>query len=173
MLGSPDDLIDSNALQIAKHCAARGRYELAEGFHRRGTKWYEVNVVGKIHPDDTKEDRAHYREVLRSYYGSLPEFPLLAKTRDALIEYLRQHPGGVDRDEARKRVQHNGATNFGVICNQLDRGGWIRQEKNGKRSILRPSLKPPINDQEFLEAEVQVSGHDAGSTKRWWQFWKR
>jgi hypothetical protein len=181
------DWYEANAMQLSKHCLARGRYEIAEEFHRLGTQWYEANVVNKRDPSDSAEDRKRYREVLAKYKAYFGEFALLAETRDHLLKHIADRTSGVDRGEVKKYVKLRGVTSLGVICNQLDRGEWLRQERRGKQNLLHSASKPPLSDQVFLNTEIptpEALEHRARTAKpiatlsvqvrakHWWEFWK-
>jgi len=170
-------------MQLSKYCLARGRYEIAEEFHRVGTQWYEEHVIRTCEP----EFRKQFREVLAAYKAFMPEFAVLITTRQKILEYLNAHSEGIDRNGLKKTVGHSGVTSFGVICNQLNRGGWLRQEKGAKNRLFPPS-SPPASDKAFIKNEIPtpddpkrraetarpvaklvVRSHD----KRWWEFWNR
>lgn len=123
------DWYEANAMELSAFCLARGRYEVAHELHAIGTDSYEREVVNKAYPGDTAAEREHYRQVLREYKERLAEFPLLVSTRSRFLESLSANAGGIDRDKFKTKVNHEGSTAFGVICNQLARGGWLRQEK--------------------------------------------
>lgn len=152
--GEWQDWYAVNAMSLAGHCRARGRYELALELHDIGTEWYERNVVLKREPGDTAADRKNYREVLAGYKAARPEFALLIATRPRLIESLGKHQGGVDRNALKREIGHQGATTFGTICNQLERGGWIRQQKEGKKYNLLPALSTVSSDEKFVASEI-------------------
>lgn len=149
--GGRGDWYEANALDIAKHCLARGRYELAREFHGVGMAWYERHVVKD--PGASAADRKRARMVLADYKAQMAEFPLLVQSRERLLIALRPHQGGIERNRLKGEVNHQGTTAFGVICNQLDRGGWLRQEKPGNAFLLFPATTPPASDAMFLEAE--------------------
>jgi len=144
-----------NGISFAKSFLAKGRYEIAEEFHRWGTAWYEKNVVGKRNRFDTKEDREVFREYLAEYKEFFKEFPLLIHTRNKMIEIVNSYPNGIERNQLKKMVDHPGITKFGVICNQLSRGGWLNQENIGKKFILKPAVQRPVTDDEFIKTTMQ------------------
>jgi hypothetical protein len=152
MRGGQGDWYEVNALDLAKHCVARGRYEVAREFHEVGLAWYERNVVKE--PGASADDRKRSRQVLADYKAQLAELPLLVQARGRLLVALRPHHGGIDRNKLKGEVMHEGTTAFGVICNQLDRGGWLRQEKTGKAFLLYPIATPPASNAMFLKAEI-------------------
>lgn len=143
-----------NAMSLSSHCRARGRYEIALELHDIGTEWYEREVVLKRQPGDTAEDRKTYRQVLADYKADRAEFPLLIATRIRLIETISKHQDGIDRNKLKCDIQHQGATTFGTICNQLERGGWIKQHKDGKQYVLSPASSRLASDQAFIAAEI-------------------
>ena len=142
---------------LSTHCLARGRYELAGELHAIGTEWYEREVVKKREPGDTAKDRKYYRLVLADYKAHLAEFPLLVATRSRFLEELKKHPEGIDRSKFKDEVRHQGSSAFGVICNQLARGGWIRQEKDGKRFNLYFEKQAPVSDDVFIKTELPTA----------------
>jgi hypothetical protein len=152
--GEWSDWYAVNAMELSKFCLARGRYEIANELHLIGTENYERTVVLKQDPNDTPKDREHYREVLAAYKDHLSEFPKLFDTKARLLAALSDHPKGIERGKLSSKVKHAGATTFGVICNQLARGGWLRQEKSGDKFILYPESNPPSSDAVFVETEI-------------------
>ncbi len=127
-------------------------HEVARELHELGTESYAR--LAKPERGATRLDHQRYREVLASYKDYLPEFPLLIEMRDRLITALRNHPQGIDRNKLKGEVTHKGVTAFGVICNQLERGGWLRQEKAGKKYTLYPEKVPPASDEIFVKKEI-------------------
>jgi DNA-binding IclR family transcriptional regulator len=95
-----------------------------------------------------------YARFLEEYEQRLAEFPLLVATRSRLLELLNGRPEGIDREKLKTLVKHEGSTAFGVICNQLARGGWLRQEKNGKKYTLYPESTAPVSDEVFASQEI-------------------
>jgi hypothetical protein len=152
-----------NAMGLSSYALARGRYEIAQELHTIGTEWYEREVVKKRDPNDTAKDRRQYRELLAEYKSRLSEFPLLVATRSRLIESLRRYPQGIDRNKLKGEIGHGGTTTFGVISNQLARGGWIRQEKEGKSFMLYPENRPPTGDDLFIKAELPTPQRPDGA----------
>jgi len=146
------DWYSVNAIELSKFCLARGRYEVANELHELGTEWYER--FAKPEPGATREDHQCYRDVLASYKDYFSEFPLLIETRDRLLTALRNHPQGIDRDKLKREVTHKGVTTFGVICNQLERGGWLRQTKAGKKYTLHSERISPASDEVFVKKEI-------------------
>jgi hypothetical protein len=143
-----------NAMSLSSHCRARGRYELASDLHDIGTEWYEKEVVLKRQPGDTADDRKTYRQVLADYKAERPEFGLLVATRKRLLDALSKYPSGIDRNALKKEIGHQGSTTFGTICNQLERGGWLRQQKDGKKYKLLPAAATVVSDEAFASAEI-------------------
>ena len=143
-----------NAMELCGHCRARGRYEIALELHDIGTEWYEREVVLKPQPGDTAEDRKKYREILADYKADRAEFPLLISTRARLIEIISKHQDGIDRNKLKSEIEHQGATTLGTICNQLERGDWIRQQKDGKKFVLFPAVSRLASDQEFIATDI-------------------
>jgi hypothetical protein len=141
-------------MELSSFCLARGRYEIAQELHAIGTEWYQREVVNRRDPHDSTHDRRQHRELLAEYKARLAELPLLVVTRSRLINSLRSHPQGIDRNKLKDEVSCEGSTAFGVICNQLARGGWIRQERDGKKFMLYPEKEPPASDDLFIEAEL-------------------
>jgi hypothetical protein len=148
------DWYEVNAIELSTFCLARGRYEVARELHAIGTDWYEREVVNKSNPGDTAAEREHYCQVLGEYKERLADFPLLVATRTRFLESLNANAGGIDRDKFKSTVVHEGSTAFGVICNQLARGGWLRQEKTGKKYTLYPAGTPPPSDDVFVRKEM-------------------
>ena len=146
------DWYSANADELSKFCLARGRYEIASELHELATEWYEQ--FAKPEKGSTASDRRRYREVLQAYKNYLSEFKLLIETRDRLILTLKGNPEGIDRDKLRAEVIHGGVTSFGVICNQLERGGWLRQQKAGKKHMLYPEKTSPASDEVFIKKEI-------------------
>jgi hypothetical protein len=143
-----------NAMSLSSHCRARGRYEIALELHDIGTEWYERAVVLKREPGDTAENRKTYRQVLADYKADRAEFALLMATRTRLVDAVGKRQDGVDRNKLKSEIHHQGSTTFGTICNQLERGGWIRQNKDGKNNLLFPASSRLASDQEFIETEI-------------------
>ncbi len=141
-----------NAIELSRFCRARGRYELARELLELGKEWYEKFARPERKSDAS--DRQRYRDVLASFKEDLTEFPLLIDTRDRLISVLGDHPQGIDRDKLKKEVIHKGVSSFGVICIQLAQGGWLRQEKSGKKYTLYLERTPPANDEVFVKNEI-------------------
>ncbi len=152
--GEQSDWYAVNAMELSKFCLARGRYEIAYELHLIGTENYERTVVLKPDPGDSPDDRDRYREVLASYNDHLSEFPKLFETKIRLLAALSDHPQGIERGKLNSEVKHAGATTFGVICNQLAKGGWLRQEKTGNRYMLYPEGTPPMSDEDFAKREL-------------------
>ena len=153
-----------NAMELSKFCLARGRYEIAQELHLIGTDWYDRMVVQRPNPGDTREDRKANRELLASYREYASEFPKLIEARERLLAAVSDHPAGIDRNEFKNSVKHSGVTTFGVICNQLTRGGWLRQEKTGSKYLLYPESTPPKSDEAFVNEEMPTpdkSGSDS------------
>ncbi len=151
-----DDWHSANAMELSKFCLARGRYEVASELHQLGTEWYER--FAKPEGGATASDHRIYRDVLKSYKDFLPEFALLIETRDRVLLTLKNHPEGIDRDKLKAKVAHRGVTSFGVICNQLARGGWLRQQKAGKKQVLSPETTSPVSDDVFINREIPKPG---------------
>lgn len=143
----------ANAQGIASHCLARGRYELALQFHRMHISFWE-SVVSHPEPCETREDRRIAREQLKFAVQKLSEFPLLVESRGRLIDLVAGYPDGVERNTLKDALGHKGETAFGVICNQLARGGWIVQKQAGKKQTLFPSKASLDADETFLRVEI-------------------
>ncbi len=142
-------------MELSSHCRARGRYEIALELHDIGTERYEREVILKPQPGDTAEDRKKYREILADYKADRAEFPFLISTRARLLETISKHQDGIDRNKLKGEIQHQGSTTFGTICNQLERGDWMRQHhKDGKNFVLFPAMSQLSSDQEFISAEI-------------------
>jgi hypothetical protein len=149
------DWHEANATRLSSYCEARGRYELAHELHSIGTDRYEREIVNKANPlHFTTDDLKRFRQFLEEYKTRLDEFPLLLATRSRLLEILNGHTEGIDRDKLKTILKHDGSTAFGVICNQLARGGWLRQEKNGKKYRIYPATSAPPSDELFVSAEL-------------------
>jgi hypothetical protein len=143
-----------NATEQSSYCNARGRYELAHELHAIHTEWYEREVVNKGHLGETADDGKPFKQTLEEYRQRLAEFPLLVVTRSRILECLNGLSAGIDREKLKTVAKHEGSTAFGVICNQLARGGWIRQEKTGKQFMIYPANNPPANDDVFISTEL-------------------
>ena len=140
----------ANAMWMSSYCQARGRYELALELRAIGTEWYEREVVNKAHLGDTNDYGKPFRQFLEEYRQRWPNFHYSWLTRSRLLETLNGLAGGIDRDKLKAMVKHEGSTTFGVICNQLARGGWLRQEKIGKKYTVYPESTAPVNDDVFV-----------------------
>ena len=145
---------EENAIDYALKCERRGRYELALEFQKIGAKWYERNIVKKSTPYETKEDKNRYRVYLREFRGKLKIYPHLVNVRDNLRKIVENYPGGIDRKLLLNLVEYKGYINFGAFCNQLEKGGWIKQIKKGKNIIVMPPDKKVIIDSDFLRLEL-------------------
>jgi hypothetical protein len=77
-----------------------------------------------------------------------------------LLENLNGRGEGIDREKLKALVKHEGSTAFGVICNQLAKGGWLRQEKNGKKYTLYPESTAPASDELFVSQEIPAPDLD-------------
>jgi hypothetical protein len=150
-------------MQLSSYCLARGRYELAEELHAIGTEWYEREIVSKTRPGETNDHGQTVGQILEEYRQRLAEFPLLVATRTQLLESLNSHSEGIDREKLKNLVKHEGSTAFGVICNQLARRGWLRQEKTGKNYMLYPESTAPASDELFVREELPAPAEDDGS----------
>jgi hypothetical protein len=149
------DLDSATAMDLSSYFQARGRYELAEELHAIGTEWYEQVIVRKAPPGEINDHGETPGQILDEYRQRLAEFPLLAATRTRLLEKLSGRVEGIDRDKLKAIVKHEGSTTFGVICNQLARGEWIRQEKTGKKHMIYPANTAPQSDELYANAEMQ------------------
>ena len=49
-----------------------------------------------------------------------------------------------------------------MICNQLARGGWIRQEKAGKKYTIYPESTAPVSDELFVSQEIPTPEENDG-----------
>jgi hypothetical protein len=155
------DCYEASAMELSSYCQARGRYELAEELLAIGTEWYEREVIKKSHPGDINDYGKPLAQILEEYRQRLAEFPLLWVTRSRLLGSLNGLVDGIDRDKLKTVVKHEGATAFGVICNQLARGGWIRQEKTGKKYTIYPESTAPASDELFVSKEFPTpEGND-------------
>ena len=145
-----------NGTSFSKQARAKGRYEVAEAFYRVGVAHYGDTMVGNRDPSlrFTEEDLERFETYYRDWLAYTPEFALLVKTRERLIHELAAHPDGIARDKLKTAVGHSGVTQWGVICNQLAKGGFIRQEDK----ILFPADTSPITNQEFLAQEIPAPG---------------
>jgi hypothetical protein len=141
-------------MQFSSYCQARGRYELAHELLEIGTEWYEREVVNKAPLGDTNDYGKPFTEFLEEYRQRLAELGLLLVTRSRLLETLNGLAGGIDREKLKTVVKHDGSTAFGVICNQLARGGWLRQEKTGKKYTIHPESTVPASDELFVSKEI-------------------
>ncbi len=144
----------ATAMELSGYFQARGRYELAQGLHAIGTEWYEREVLSKMLPGDTNGEGKPFTQILEEYKQRLAEFPLLLVTRSRLLESLNGLAEEIYRDKLKTLVKHEGSTAFGVVCNQLVRGGWIRQEKTGKKYTIYPEGTAPVSDELFASTEM-------------------
>ena len=48
------------------------------------------------------------------------------------VRFSYGHAGEIDRDKLKNLLKHEGSTAFGVICNQLARGGGSLEIGNGQ-----------------------------------------
>lgn len=133
----------------AKKARADGRYEVAEAFHEIGTQNYLTDVVGnRANAPMTLEQQEQFEAYHTYLVEYMPEYQHLIQTRKKIIVYLSEHSEGIQRDKLKSILGgHDGSTKWGVICNQLDRGGFIRQE--GK--IVFPATVIPPTNAEYLE----------------------
>jgi hypothetical protein len=150
------EVLEFSALGLSSYCLARGRYELAHELHAIGTESYERAILNKELPDKANDDGKRPSQFLEEYKQRLAEFPLLVATRSRLLESVIGRAEGIDRDKLKTAVKHEGSTAFGVICNQLARGGWIRQEKTGKKYTIYPESTVPISDELFISKEMPI-----------------
>jgi len=148
------DAEEVNAIDYAVKCERRGRYELALQFQKIGANWYEHNVVRKPSPYETAEEKKRFREYLREYKGKIKIYPHLSLIRDDIIIKLRNYPNGIERKDLMTLVEYKGLINFGAFCNQLEKGGWIKQIKRGKKIIVISSENKMIDDADFLRLEI-------------------
>jgi hypothetical protein len=148
------DAEEVNAIDYASKCERRGRYELALEFHKIGTNWYERNVVNKPSPYDTEEYKKIFRQNLKEYENKLIIYPHLSIIRNDIINKLRNYPNGIERKDLFTLVEYKGLINFGAFCNQLEKGGWVKQIKKGKNIIVMSSDKKLISNADFLKLEV-------------------
>ena len=155
------DWYEANAMELSSYCLARGRYELAHELHAIGSRSYERQVINKAPLGDTNDDGKPLTQFLEEYRQRLAEFPLLVVTRSRILERLNGFAGGIDRDKLKTVVKHEGSIAFGVICNQLARGGWLRQEKTGKKYTIYPESSAPASDELFVSEEIVAREENA------------
>jgi uncharacterized protein YifE (UPF0438 family) len=67
---------------------------------------------------------------------------------------LRNYPNGIERKDLFTLVEYKGLINFGAFCNQLEKGGWIKQIKKGNNIIVISSNLKIMSDEEFLKLEL-------------------
>lgn len=146
-----------NGNAFGEKASSHGRYEVAAALHAMGTKYYADHVVQGM-PGDPPERLERFQQHLQSLREKTAEFPLLIETRARLMQALAAHPDGIDRDDLKKEVGHPGKTTWGVICNQLARGGFIHQEAQGKKYILRPTSAAPVSNEVFLQTVIPAPG---------------
>ena len=82
----------------------------------------------------------------------------LIQLRPRLLDILARYPEGIERRQLAQALAYTGDTAFGVICNQLARGGFLRQEKIGGKYILLPAPSTPITNAQFLADHIPVPG---------------
>jgi hypothetical protein len=152
--GEWHDWYETNAMSLSNQCRARGRYEIAFELHVIATAWYEQNVVRMKQPGDTPEFRKRCRQLLAEYRAYNAEFPLLIATGNRLVEHLTHTQTAIERNKLKAIIGHQGVTAFGTICNQLDRGGWIQQRKEGKKTLVYPGSSPVSSDDKFIASEI-------------------
>jgi hypothetical protein len=87
------------------------------------------------------------------------ECPRLIETRAKILAAVMEKPEGGDGTIVARAVAHKGETTFAVICNQLERGGWLRLEKVGKKTLIHPVAVPPELNQVFLSRQVSPPVH--------------
>jgi hypothetical protein len=146
----------ASAMWMSSYCLARGRYELALELWAIGTEWYEREVANNASLGDTNDYGKPFRQFLEEFRQRLAEFPLLLVTRSRLLETLNGFAGGIDRNKLKAMVKHEGSSTFGVICNQLARGGWLRQEKIGKKYTVYPESTAPVSDELFVSKQLRA-----------------
>jgi hypothetical protein len=126
---------------------------------------------------DTAEDRAQYRDLFREYSAFAAEFPRLVATRNRILGAVAKLPAGIPVAQLRKAVSHSGKTKFGVMINQLVRGGWLVRSGDGEAARLTWG-GALVDDMTFLKSEI---GHPQGlfavaaggsAERKWWEFWK-
>jgi hypothetical protein len=146
----------ANAISMSSYCQARGRYELALELCEIGTEWYEREVVNNARLGDTNDHGKPFTQFLEEYRQRLADLQFLLATRSRLLETLNGFADGIERDRLKAMVKHEGSTSFGVICNQLARGGWLRQQKIGKKHTVYPERTAPVSDDEFVCTEMRA-----------------
>lgn len=126
----------------AEKFSAHGRYEIARLAQAMEADWYDKRVVQKTTNPDELED---FRAYLKAYREKVMEYQILIDTRKRILTELLNHPTGIPREKLAKLVPHSGVTKFGVICNQMARGGWLRQEGDKKFVVYPVSVNPKPN----------------------------
>lgn len=150
-----NDAVNGNA--FSDKARAQGRYEIASAFHQIGTEWYASNVVHGM-PGDSEERLESFREHLRELQEAAPELRRLIEVRGKILEALSRHINGIERDLLKKELNYEGKTSWGVLCNQLARGGWLEQSEQGRKKMLKPVLEAPITNQQFLDSTIPAPG---------------
>lgn len=74
--------------------------------------------------------------------------------RNDIINKIKSYPNGIVHNDLITLIEYKGFINFGAFCNQLEKGGWIKQIRKGRRIIVMPSDKKIINDENFLKLEI-------------------
>ena len=147
-----------NGISFGDTARAHGRYEVALAFHRIGTEWYRENVVNKPNRRDSRQMRAQFRECLQEYDARILEYGHLMATRARIVQELRAYPNGILRAELSKLVKHTGVTKFGVICNQISKGGWVRQEGTGTKTVVFSMPEMVESDLNFVARVIPKPG---------------
>jgi hypothetical protein len=114
-------------------------------------------------PEDSAEERREARRSLADLKSDLKSFskecPLLIAVRGRIIAQIAGKEEGCDRKALENTIQYTGSTKLGVICNQLERGGWIRTERVGRKMSVYPIRTPPNLNKEFLLQEIPRPVH--------------
>jgi hypothetical protein len=149
---------DPNGKGYFTYCRARARYEIALQFLKLNVESFERAVKRMKLPADSREEIQDARQTLQDEKDDLKafssEFPLLIEARERIVTLLACKPEGIERNALRKTLGYRGRTSIGVICNQLDKGGWLEQTKIGSKFLLRFVELAPVTNGEFLKPEI-------------------
>ena len=145
---------EGEALRYAQICERSGRYELAAAFQKEGIRWYKKEIVGNPWPSATDFDKNMLKENLTEFRSKLRQFPFLIETRNNIVAEIEKYPQGIDRKELSKKIIHRGTAKIGVIFNQLEKGGWIKQIRKSNKIMVYPPTSQLKSDLEFLKKEM-------------------
>ena len=161
------DVDDPNGLSYSTYSRARAHYEIALEFLKLHVESFERSVRRMKAPEDSAEDRRHARMSLADMKANLKAFskecPPLIEVRGRVLAAVAGKPDGCDGKSLQNAVNFRGKTKFGVVLNQLERGGWVRIEESGTKMIIHEVPIPPSTNQEFVlrEASRPLHGPDA------------